>query len=175
MKEVSMKISLKETCLDWISICVLPLFVFVFYIPINNTYRLWISVAFVVLGFVLTFISRKHRESRDAHVINTKDGPSSDQFGKEYFERPEVILGTMYAIIAGFAFTEALKDYNQYIEHIPLCSPSSQIVLNRECISEVLNNADVIFRLLSFFAIAVPFYHGGILTLLKGEKRNIKY
>jgi hypothetical protein len=63
----------------------------------------------------------------------------------------------MYAIIAGFVFTEALKDYNQYIANITLGLHSSQNGLNPISILPVLKSADVIYRLMAFFAVAVLF------------------
>jgi len=80
---------------------------------------------------------------------------NSPELVKEYFERPEVVLGTMYAIVAGFAFTEAIRVYHDQ--------------LTRGLILANLR-PDVIFRLISFFTLAIPFYHGGVLLLLKAKE-----
>ena len=71
-------------------------------------YRIWLSLVPVFLGFVLTFFSWYRKSKNTQKKDSNPDTKDFSPFGKEFFSRPEVILGTMYAIIAGFAFTEAL-------------------------------------------------------------------
>jgi hypothetical protein len=129
---------------------------------------------FVASGFVLTYFSRKHRDAQGRD--SNPDAKDSSPIGKEFFVRPEAILGTMYAIIAGFAFTEALREYDQYVTHIKLDPHLLKTAVNPISVLLMVfsKSTNVLFRLTAFFALAIPFYHGGTVTLLEGKEEKHK-
>jgi len=158
----------KSKFLNWVPIYILPFFVLLLYIPIDGLHKLWISSGLVFLGFALTFVPRIYKKAKSIDEKDSKVDTSSVQHGKEYLST-EIILGTMYAIVAGFAITEALEEYNDSLSEImkPLISSETVFIPISTLLPAFSKNTNVIFLLAGFFALAIPFYHGGTLTLLK--------
>jgi len=122
---------------------------FVFVFPIVNflipqlDFMFWLSFSLVIVGYFLVYFI--HRKKKSDSIMQD-DSNTNNHIPKE-------ILSLIFAVIAGFAITRALSHFS-------------------DSVGDGLLSLGIIMRLISFFAISIPFFHASLSILKTNTKLN---
>jgi hypothetical protein len=113
--------------------------------------------------FLVIYVLNRVLENGKSTFEQTKEIESSDDDERRTGQNPILILSGIYGVVAGFAITIALQS-----AFVPLGGqPRSPLDLVSAAPNELLS-------LFIFLSIAVPFYHGTSMFLIKIAREGIK-
>ena len=135
--------------IEWFPLLITPVYVIVFYI---NTLHQYSYSYFLIFGSICVLIVLSNyikNKTLEEHAQNKQN--------ERYFppDAIQIVFISIYSILAGFAFQEIIRTYGGLLIGHGF-------------------NVDLTLRLLSFFLIVVPFYYGGIVSLISSYTKNNK-